>query len=1009
MSQLTSAELVLLRERPQSSEIYLSIYRPPISFQAQIDDASIEKGDTVILFDNISIGSWSGIVPNVTMLVGSEAGKSDLGKIRVRGATGTYVWVADNDYVHWADDAYITVLNFHELFPKYASIEEDYVDEDDDILIYTDGDISYSNQGNVLGSLICMGGHYAGFIDTQVFYSATGTYNPKGDTLTYNWTFEGGNPATATGITPGYVAYISGGHYTTTLRVTNSSGGQDLSYRHISMYDRFSCPPVDNWGMDSLNGSRGEGGYTVSIWIRHPNMDYIVDGALIVLFSEDIYGDTQVSIGGNSYNRNSILFAGYIISNSIQYDAETSKVSFQAQSITGVMKITDGMGTSTDNVATATKWQHVSNMNLPKALYHFYKHYSTLTEVADMRYVGSTLQIKAFETDQTNMYDAVSAYIASHIQGAIIADRQGTVWFEEGIGITDNATGTYPVGMSLRKQDWMDTPEINRVFNNTVSILDMGGFAYSGPVTGTETPYMAEAPGNLKAYYGSPQAGEAGLLLLDQNDLNTKTGNMYAYLNATYPDIHLSLIGAFRNLDITPYEQVLFTVHEEDTNQGIIFTEKPFHVTDMTLVYSPDKRVLLSNINMHEITQGVPADFLEVPQMPDENYAFTPYIPNYDFLFPSIPSPLAPTEPLEVTASEFPDCLGEINPAPNGPWYYPGLKNTYENTELTTAKVGCGAFLRDSDFAIDKRSYIIIRGKFEERLISGSSLGAWTTYTGNSWYHVWGLDEYGHRIVSGTNSAMSADGSRRIYFNNCPTGTALKWLEFEIDKNSLEDVGSVIFDVGISSPYSATSLSWGFVDDQKSKIWIDFTGNAYNSTGGSVTIEGGTLVKDTADTFYKWNKMFYRIELSEISIEVTNLGACPGFIQTAGVGWSTYDGYVTPTSSALVRSGNIWTMPDTCFTGQVDSTAGVYKVMGGGLEAYFTANTSPLNSPCYFKTYSINVHYKAQISLEASKRVTITSFELYNVCAKAALYLNDEYGDVQNWALPHSPSGLIPT
>ena len=111
----------------------------------------------------------------------------------------------------------------------------------DETTWYKDYDITYTNQNDILGSFVCMGSHYAGFLDAgacYVYYSASGTYNLVGDSLSYDWWFEGATVTGSSSHTPGFITYDTPGHYTTRLTVTTSTGSYDLGYRHISIYDR---------------------------------------------------------------------------------------------------------------------------------------------------------------------------------------------------------------------------------------------------------------------------------------------------------------------------------------------------------------------------------------------------------------------------------------------------------------------------------------------------------------------------------------------------------------------------------------------------------------------------------------------------------------------------------------------------------------------------------------------------------------------------------------------------
>ena len=128
--------------------------------------------------------------------------------------------------------------------------------------------------------------------------------------------------------------------------------------------------------MENLAGSREEGGYAGTLWVKEilPNL---LEGSLVVIFAEDeSYGGTKASIGGNCENRQKIVFSGYISKDSISYDYRTSTTRFDVMSITNLMKEKEGLSISADDVTTPSKWQHLSGLNMKKALWYYLKWYS---------------------------------------------------------------------------------------------------------------------------------------------------------------------------------------------------------------------------------------------------------------------------------------------------------------------------------------------------------------------------------------------------------------------------------------------------------------------------------------------------------------------------------------------------------------------------------------------------------------------------------------------------------
>lgn len=370
MTVPTAAELTLLNSHPQMTKLYLSIYQPDTVLSFQIT-GSASKGDTTLNGTTLS-GSHLLVESEVfTALVGTTLGGDEKGKIRVRSATANTIIVPINSHVNWANGDYITVLRYVEINPVYQRIIQDPADSMN-TLWYKYSDIAYSNQNTVLGSFICMGGHYAGFLDggqCNVYYSASGTYNLKSEAMSFNWFFQGATTTGSAVHTPGYIAYSTPGHYMTKLTVTTSGSASDMSYRFVSIYDRpeaGAVNPIIEWELIDLSGNRDAGGYMASIRVRGTAYENVVrDGALVVIHAEDWYTQaTKQSIGGNALNRSSIFFSGYILNGTIQYNYQDGYVEFEIGSPTGVMKSMEGFAidvTSSTNPAS----QAASDPNYP--------------------------------------------------------------------------------------------------------------------------------------------------------------------------------------------------------------------------------------------------------------------------------------------------------------------------------------------------------------------------------------------------------------------------------------------------------------------------------------------------------------------------------------------------------------------------------------------------------------------------------------------------------------------
>ncbi len=651
MTVLNSGDLALLRTRPHLSKLWLSIYQPPIVLACRVNDSSIAKGAREITYGSVSQGSYALVENGMTLYIGKTPGGKEKGKLRVRSATPTVLTVAENS-INWEDGDYLTIVRFFEIQAVYPRILR--VGDYGNTVWYKDYDIAYSNQNDILGTFICMGSHYAGFLDNgqcQVYYTATGTANVLGEGLSYSWFFQGATVTGSSAFTPGYITYNTPGYYTTRLTVTSTSNATDVSYRHVSIYNRpghGSNTPIEKWELIELNGSRDNGGYTAKVRI-YENLDLIYDGALVVIFAEDWYGNTKKSLGGNAVNRSSIVFCGYILGDTIRFDYNNSIAEFEIGSPTEIMKRTEGFAISCKSSSSPisdpdpdipSPWVLIKDMNIKRGLYHYLRWHSTTLLCNDLQFLGIDKNVQYMDTDRTSLYDAAYNWINGTLMGEFVCDRQGKMWAEVSVMATDNASGTFPVAMTLTRQDWMNQPEIVEAIYPELSGLELGGIAFSGASTGTSQAFLSHAPGITPSYYGSFEQIQ-GLVINSQNDLNTLAGNVLAYRNARYPSVVFDLSGNYRNLDIAPQELITVTIKNSDTPLSIAFTEKPFTIRGMSWTYSPsDEAFLLTSLDLHEVTKGYPADTVEIPpEPPDDTPPDRPPEP------PNWPPPIPPTPP----------------------------------------------------------------------------------------------------------------------------------------------------------------------------------------------------------------------------------------------------------------------------------------------------------------------------------------------------------------------------
>ena len=640
--RLSSTDLETIRQRPSQTKLDLFIFQPRTVMQCLVNNASIAKGAREITYDTVSLGSYVAVEPGMTLLVGSVAGASDLGRIRIKSVTVTKFTVSENSNVRWADNAFLTVLRYFEVWPVFPRIIQN-PSSTTSLIFYKDYDIPYSNQNSILGTVINAGAHQPVFLENgtgTAYYSSTGTFNLIGDSLSYNWAFEGGTPTGSTSANPGYINYTSVGDYVTRLTVTSGSGAVDTTYRYVSAKNKIgegATTPVVRWQMTDLVGSRGEAGYSVEFKVF--DTVSIDENAVVMLRSDDWFGDTHTSLGGNYPNASKTFFVGYIESDSISYNHQFSYTTFRASSVTALMKKFTGFSASVTSTANPGTWFELFDMDVRRAIYHYLRWHTTVLSSTDLNFVGTDYKIQYFDVDRTSLFDAINSVLQGALSGSLSADRQGRLWAEVDPKVYSNPTGTFTPVMDISKRDWMDEPNIQERINDDVSYIEHGGVAYSGVVTGTYGAFLSGAPGVTPSFSGNVEQ-LTGLAISGQTHLNSLTGHLWANRNQTYPTVSMDMGNPLRNLDIAPQEVVSIKIDPSDTVKNVAI-DGLYIPSSISWKYDPQKLLMIPQIEFTGLVNGVPGDTIIIPDLAydfDDNFDF-----NFDFNIPPFPPIDIPT------------------------------------------------------------------------------------------------------------------------------------------------------------------------------------------------------------------------------------------------------------------------------------------------------------------------------------------------------------------------------
>jgi hypothetical protein len=607
MSVPTAFQLARLRQRPQETILHLAIYQPRVLATGIISHPGIAKG---AVYAELGLTTIIDTVPaNSVMYVGTRSQGFDKGRVRVRSfdSANGIVHFGRNDHIQWEDGLFITIVDFIEPQGIFHRI---VLEGTDDVTFYRDYDLTYSDQNRLIRPIANMGGNRTVFVGDSITWDAGESYSPIGASITgYAWSFTGGDISSATGeeVT---VTYNTPGSYRTRMTVTDSNGKVTTGTRYVCVLNG-PHGGVQGWGLDSLNGSREQGGWQANLWVRS-DITRVKPGSLVMIIAEDWYNGEKLQIPNN------MVFCGYVTDESLSFDWRTNKVSFEALSITGVAKGRETFGVALDSVAAGAEgnWTQMANITTDKALVNYLKYNTTLTDIADFHPTEDTKKKKFADLPHGPIYDTVQSYLESNLLASFVADRDGDIWCEVDLNYVPSGSRTAPIGLYLEKKDWRGEPEIQRTMLPGMSYVEAGGIYYTG--TAEEyTAYLSGAPGDVPGYHGNPER-ISGLVLSSQAQLNQLAGDIYAQGVSEFPRVTYPLAGHYRTLDIAPQERVAVTLDSADNYLGLEWEDKLFIPVGIDYEYNPKTHTLMASLEAKEETSGFPGDTIIIPVDPPD-------------------------------------------------------------------------------------------------------------------------------------------------------------------------------------------------------------------------------------------------------------------------------------------------------------------------------------------------------------------------------------------------------
>jgi hypothetical protein len=565
MPEATSEQLELIRTPGDFSRNYLAIYKPNVIYTALLNGAP-SSTDMVgqISFDG-GAGTLANVKAEMTLWVGSSAGKRDLGVCRIRKApiAGTF-YIGFTSEIDWADNCHLTVVDHVRISKKPVLID------DGDVLM--DGEHAFTDQHIDFDPVPVLGVHAVGKLeDGSIAFQFDASESwVFGSTITgYEWTAPGSTSIDDdTSATP-IITYETAGNHPVYCTVTADNGKSATGVRFAFRFDDENKPHVVEITDDPTSEYDGGGWHFGVKMFADADPTEIIEGALCILFSEDWYGNTKQSVGPIEGRENFLCF-GYISEKeNIIWDAEASSVEFTVQGpqywLNKITTNPTGLGIATN---TPDEWNVMPALTVDRALWHILHWRSNATVLMDIQLTGDARYTPKMETMEGSLWRQLGEAAWKKIFGRIGCDRFGrffAVIEPQCVPVEDR---TWDTVMTLVKKDWRQRVSTRRISERQLAMLSTSGWLCDA--TGSVNTLYSLALGHIHADYGDTEIIDQ-LLVASQAQANEQAGLYMGWINNPFPEFEFDLGQNNRVIDLFPNQFLDVNLLAEDNPRGIAY------------------------------------------------------------------------------------------------------------------------------------------------------------------------------------------------------------------------------------------------------------------------------------------------------------------------------------------------------------------------------------------------------------------------------------------------------
>ena len=594
----TSDELVKLRAPSQFSQLYLAIQTPAIVMACRINQ-SFTSVDNVaeIIYDTVTSGAYTSVLPGMTMLIGTAAGLYDIGKVRIRKVpTSSVIYIGVESGLSLVDNLYLTVVDEFALWAKHwKTISE--------TAVLMDWDIAYTDQNLLMDPVPVLGPDIV-LWKTGSTVSCTPTaansWVIESTISGYSWSAPGSSASSNMTTATPTITYNATGQFRIGCTVTAANGKSFTGYRVVFIFDDAHLPYVPV--LNKRSGDFTTGGWEFNVTLYDANVSNLLyDGAKAILFSRDVYNGTVQSVGLLSGYEN-IKCVGWVDEESVDHNPEQNVTKFTVRGPQYWLGLLQAYGTGFISTAsTPTDWKYVKYLTVDKALWNTLQWRSTVSSIMDIYITGDTRTNAGIVAPTGSIWSQLQ-YMGAKIFAYPVCNKFGQLFVEidTQMVLSTDRSG-FPIVMGITSQDWRgdDNVALNRRVTPPTSLIDLGG---TGD-TETET-YFSRAPGSAFGRYGKIITLN-NLMITDQAQANLLSGYAFAKEVNEYPSISIPFALNNELIDIAPRQFLTLTVDRGDVKLQAVWSAKKIIARRIEYTHSLDDGTMLCMIECEAETIGI--------------------------------------------------------------------------------------------------------------------------------------------------------------------------------------------------------------------------------------------------------------------------------------------------------------------------------------------------------------------------------------------------------------------